>query len=81
MTAIDLGEPYIDASRITMSLPNGRPIVVTLRTAVNDRPDDRTGAVGQCRATGWTRNSDGPWLTRLGLRTSSRPGSTSARPR
>ncbi len=63
VTAIDLGDPYIDAARMTVSLPNGRPIVVALRTAVDDGPTGRpTRAAGSGGATGWTWHSDSPWL-------------------
>jgi hypothetical protein len=66
VTAIDLGDPYIDAARMTVSLPNGRPIVVALRTAVDDGPVGRTadpaGAAGSGGATGWTWHSDSQWL-------------------
>lgn len=52
--------------RLTVSLPTDRPIVVALRTAVDDNPADRTtgpgGAAGPGGATGWTWHSDSPWL-------------------
>ena len=54
-----MGDPYIDAARMTVSLPNGRPIVVALRTA----SDAIDGITGKDEATGWTWHSDSPWLT------------------
>ena len=52
---------------MTVSLPNGRPIVVTLRSAGGDSPVDRPAErtadpAGPGGATGWTWHSDSPWL-------------------